>query len=402
MQTPSMKKKHNNSVSASALQIALALAPISISVVLLASSLTPAPTVRSQRRSLGLQYRHLLRPTVVCGSNNIRVEATNSGNDADYPTLKRAFDAINAGVHTGTIAAGVCGDTTEIDSAVLNASGGPSSYTSVTITPAGGGSRTISGAVNGPLVDLSGATNITIDGLLTGGNALTVSNASTSAGDGTSTIRFINGAQNNLVQNTLVLGSATGPVTGTILFHTTTGLGNSNNTITLNGIGPAGSNLPMNAVNGSGTTGAANTNNTISDNNIFDFFNPSDTTNGPRGVLAGTACDAWTITANSFYQTATRTFTAAVNMRAISIENTSGNGFIVGGNFIGGSAPNAGGAAWTQTGSSNNFVGILATVGEDTPTTVQGNVIRNISISTASTSSANAAISFANLPRDKD
>ena len=48
---------------------------------------------------------------------------TNSGNNADYATLKAAFDAINAGTHTGVINIGVCGDTTETASAVLNASG---------------------------------------------------------------------------------------------------------------------------------------------------------------------------------------------------------------------------------------------------------------------------------------
>jgi len=41
----------------------------------------------------------------------------------DYATLKEAFDAINAGTHTGVINIGVCGDTTETLPAVLNASG---------------------------------------------------------------------------------------------------------------------------------------------------------------------------------------------------------------------------------------------------------------------------------------
>ena len=63
---------------------------------------------------------------------------TNSGNNADYATLKDAFDAINAGTHTGVINIGVCGDTTETASAVLNASGvGAASYTLVLITPTG-------------------------------------------------------------------------------------------------------------------------------------------------------------------------------------------------------------------------------------------------------------------------
>ena len=42
-----------------------------------------------------VQY-FLQLPEVTCGAGNIRVEATNSGNNADYATLKEAFDAINA------------------------------------------------------------------------------------------------------------------------------------------------------------------------------------------------------------------------------------------------------------------------------------------------------------------
>jgi len=54
--------------------------------------------------------------------------------NADYATLKEAFDAINAGTHTGVINIGVCGDTTETLPAVLNASGvGAANYTLVLI-----------------------------------------------------------------------------------------------------------------------------------------------------------------------------------------------------------------------------------------------------------------------------
>ncbi|MGC2627402.1 MAG: hypothetical protein WA269_11225, partial [Candidatus Udaeobacter sp.] len=141
------------------------------------------------------QYLEL--PEVTCGAGNVRVEATNSGNNADYTTLKAAFDAINAGTHTGVINIGVCADTTETASAVLNASGvGSANYTLVLITPTG--VRTISGAIvaGSPLIDLNGADNVTIDGLNSGGNSLTISNTTASATAGTSTIRLINGAQN--------------------------------------------------------------------------------------------------------------------------------------------------------------------------------------------------------------
>src|SRR5438552_1593156 len=70
------------------------------------------------------------QPEVTCGAGNIRVEATNSGSNANYTTLQLAFAAINAGTHTGVINIGVCADTAETASAVLNASGtGAASYT---------------------------------------------------------------------------------------------------------------------------------------------------------------------------------------------------------------------------------------------------------------------------------
>ena len=83
-----------------------------------------------------------------------------------YATLKDAFDAINAGTHTGTINIEVCGNTTETASAVLNSSGaGSASYTSININPLAD-SLTISGAtVTGRgLIELNGADNVTING----------------------------------------------------------------------------------------------------------------------------------------------------------------------------------------------------------------------------------------------
>ncbi|MFY7899001.1 MAG: hypothetical protein ACOVNY_02380, partial [Chitinophagaceae bacterium] len=128
-----------------------------------------------------------------------------------YSTLKGAFDAINAGTHTGVITISVTGNSTETASAVLNASGnGSASYTSITISPSGGAARTISGAITAgsPMVDLNGADNVLIDGLNTGGNSLTISNTTVSSTSGTSTIRFQTDATNNTITRCTVLGSA--------------------------------------------------------------------------------------------------------------------------------------------------------------------------------------------------
>ncbi|MBK9227514.1 MAG: hypothetical protein IPL67_10810 [Ignavibacteria bacterium] len=71
-----------------------------------------------------------------------------------YPTLKDAFDAINAGTHTGAITVDVVGNTLETVTAVLNASGsGSANYTSVVIKPVGG-ARTIQGNIAGAVIRL--------------------------------------------------------------------------------------------------------------------------------------------------------------------------------------------------------------------------------------------------------
>ena len=320
----------------------------------------------------------------------IEVEATaGTFGPTAYATLKLAFDAINLGTHQGAINIEVCGNTAEAVPAVLNASGtGAALYSGVGIQPVGGALRTISGAIaaGSPLIDFNGANNVMIDGLNSGSNSLAISNTTVSPTASTSTISFINDASNNILQRVTISGSGTGVLTGTILFSTAVTTGNDNNTITLCNIGPAGANLPLNAILGNGTGANPNNNITISSNNIFDFFNAA--TTGPRGVLAGGASDGWTITGNSFYQTATRTFTGTVATRAISIENTSGNGFTVSNNFIGGSAPLAAGTAWTQAGAfAHDFIGIRISAGTTIPTSVQGNTIQNISITNSSASS---------------
>ena len=267
-----------------------------------------------------------------------------------YATLKAAFDAINAGTHTGAITIDIEGDTDEgTSTAALNASGaGSASYTSITISPSG--ARTILGntTAGNPLIDLNGADYVTIDGLNTGGNSLTIVNT-TVGGSGTATIRFINGAINNTITNCTVLGAfnATNITTngGTIFFSTTnTTHGNSNNTISNCTIGPVGTNLPSKAISGNGSTGSqelGNQNITIHNNDIYDFFVPN---GGSAGVYTNSGCNTWEITNNRFYQTSARTFTATSTHTPININGTNATagaqGFTITGNTIGYAANN--------------------------------------------------------------
>jgi hypothetical protein len=113
-------------------------------------------------------------------------------------------------------------DTLEPVSAVLNASGtGSASYTSVTVNPLG--ARTVSGTFAGPLINLNGADNVTIDGL-GGGNSLTLDNTSTAAT--ASTVHLVGDASNNFVTNCTIKGASSAVNRGTIFIDTGTATGN--------------------------------------------------------------------------------------------------------------------------------------------------------------------------------
>ena len=94
----------------------------------------------------------------------VDVAATSGTGTATYTTLKGAFDAINAGTHQGAINIIITANTTETASAVLNASGGTASYTSILVKPAAATTPTISGNIAaGTLIKILGS-NVTLDG----------------------------------------------------------------------------------------------------------------------------------------------------------------------------------------------------------------------------------------------
>lgn len=123
-----------------------------------------------------------------------------------YPTLKAAFDAINAGTHTGTVTVSITANTTEPVTAELNASGtGSANYVSVFISPST--PVTVTGS-DTAVIRLIGADNVTIDGRIGGTgrnltitNTLSVYNSSAVWISMGATIADSTGAQNNTVRN---------------------------------------------------------------------------------------------------------------------------------------------------------------------------------------------------------
>ncbi|QBZ97860.1 hypothetical protein GS03_01358 [Flavobacterium sangjuense] len=318
------------------------------------------------------------------------VSGATSGNGT-YTSLTLAsgvFASLNSGTITGTGAIVVeqtSNSTSETGANSLN----QGTWTTLTIKPlaSNGAARTISGtsAAGSPLISFNGADNVTINGLNSGGNSLTISNLSTSATSGTSTIDFRADAIGNTVTNCTVLGSASMATTtsgGTIWFGTGTSVGDDNNTISNCNVGPAGANLPSKAFHfsGSGTAGRENSGNLITNNNIYDYFSA---TVASAGIYSTTGSISNSFTNNKFYQTATRTQTTGSTHSAIYITNTSGNNFQVTGNTIG-FASSTGTGIYTMVGISGSiYIPIYLNVGSTTATDVSSNTIAGIAISGA-------------------
>lgn len=288
-----------------------------------------------------------------------------------YTTLTGAaglFADINAKYLTGNTTVTILDAAiTETGANALNqinygCSGGP--YT-LTIKPNTGVTTVLSGSVASPLIDLNGADNVIFDGSNNGSSSkdMTIRNTNT----GGQTIRFINDATTNTIQNTIVEGANTSTTSGTIVFSTaaTGSTGNSTNTINNCDIRDRSdaAGVPANAVYSSGTTAFPNASNTISNSNIFNHTNT-----GILVTATGTG-NTWVVNANNIYQTAART----AALTGISIQ--AGNGHAITGNFIGGTAAAAGG---TNLVTSSTFRGIDLTVGTVTATSVQGNTVKNI------------------------
>ncbi len=327
--------------------------------------------------------------------NIAQVDVSTGGPITPYPNLNSAFAAVNAGTHTGAILINITASTTESVSAVLNASGtGGANYTSINIYPTAAG-LSISGNIAGALVDFNGADNVTLDGRVNAVGStkdLVIDNSNTSGW----TIRFINDATSNVVKYCIVRGSnntgnisSTQPSAGVILFSTTTAatpVGNDNNTLDYCDVDCRAT--AKAGVVSIGTSGATNSGIIVSNSNIFDFYVSSTSTTNTVGIVFGSQTTTCTAIGNSLYQTQPRAYATSANVNHYIIFVNNGNGgFNISNNYVGGSAPQCGGSAWTTTQTSS-----ITTTGyrlwcidfetsQTTSSEIQGNVVQNFNIS---------------------
>ena len=302
-------------------------------------------------------------------------------NPKDYDNLTLAFTDISnnglAGNLTLIIQSGYpdVAETYPIEGPIVGVTG---SYT-VTIYPDGSG-YTITSASAIATVRLNGSQNVIFDGRV-GGTGSTVDLTISNTGTGPALL-FINDASNNTIKYCNVVGTAnTANTSGVILFSTTTGTtGNDNNTIDNCDINAFGSAV---GINSTGTTGKENSGNLISNNKIRNFYISSASTTSTYGIKLSSGSTDFTITGNSLYQEAPRAYSATAAIHyMISCSNTSGNNFVVTNNHMGGNSPNSAGTYTISSGQARLFV-LEINVGTTSASSVQGNIIRNIDLTTA-------------------
>ncbi|MEI8273448.1 MAG: hypothetical protein WCG08_12565 [Paludibacter sp.] len=327
------------------------------------------------------------------------VTKTVGATGADFATLGAAFTDINTtnpGSYSGVVNLQIIDNTTEAVAASLSAVSG--NWTSLNIYPTVTG-KTISGAIDGSLIFLSGVNQLVIDGRLhnasgavTGSTRdLTITNSFVSAN--ANTIRFNGGSSNNTVKYCTISGSSTTNGMATIFFGAgATTVGNSNNTVSYNKITNAGGNRPQMSIFSFGVTSQNNDNNTISNNEFADCMSPTTYSTILRIYNFSTN---WTVSGNSFYETTTFAPIDSYACTIIAAAGTPCTGHTISGNFIGGSAANCSGTLTKTADNDNAFTAIFISVGISPITTVNNNTIKNINWSDPGYARADCAcISF--------
>ncbi|MDO7873390.1 BNR-repeat neuraminidase N-terminal domain-containing protein [Hymenobacter sp. ASUV-10] len=310
------------------------------------------------------------------------------GTGQPYPNLTGPaglFNALNGGIAQSNIVVNVTSNLTEPGNIALNqlAQATGSNY-SITIRP--DASVTSELLISGPgfnagMIRLNGADNVTFDGGAS--RYFRFQNLNTVASP---TFTFLNDAVSNTITRSVIESGNTSTSSGTVLFYNSstavTSTGNDNNNVTDNdirGLSTTGGATHANAVYSVSVTGTGTGTNsgiTISNNRIYDW------TSGGVIVPAAGNGNNWTISGNSFYQTATRT-TALT-----AVQLVTGSAHTVTGNSIGGANATRGGAALT---SSAAFIGIAIPSVASSTHTITNNVLANIANTGSST---NYGISF--------
>jgi hypothetical protein len=277
----------------------------------------------------------------------------------------------------------------EVFPIVMNSYIGSSTINTVTIRPDVGIFATVENTNASPTFDLNGINNLIIDGRPGGtggfvtGNSLIITNTNATG----MAIRLNNEASfNRILYCDLRSNNITTPGSvnaGIVSFGASAGLnGNDNNIIRNCHIHENSGGNPLVSISSIGSA------NSISANNDANIIDSCEIYNFYSGTLASTAIyigannNTWQINNNKFYQTSLLTYTTAVTHRILWITPntanlTTGSGFIIHNNYLGGSS-GSGAGVYAMTGTSTYLFNAMdISVGLGAPTSIQGNIITN-------------------------
>lgn len=268
----------------------------------------------------------------------------------------------------------------------------------IIIRPASGFSTTISGSDTAKgLLNFRNCGYFTIEGRQggTGSSGLTFYNQCSSSLDTTCTIRFYNGANNIAIRYCNIQGASKAVTNGGVILFSVPNSYAGNSFITIENCNIDGTSNAHNGICVTGSVASAsleNASDTIRNNNIYDNFNSVGSW-GNSAIRIDKGANAWYISGNNIYQTVSRTYTAQNLHYGILVGATaylSTDYFTIINNYIGGSAQSCVGTmTLNATSVIIGYAGIYMNVGNNT--LVSGNTIKNISLTSAGTSTYNNA-----------
>jgi hypothetical protein len=320
-------------------------------------------------------------PTVLApiGSRTVTTGLTGTytvGNGGTYTLLSDAIKDINTKRLSGDVILSIISDIEDTASVELNYSS-PNPY-KITIQPSTEILRNISCRKPENYIQFNGSTYVTIDGKgpTTGtGKYLRFINKDSLGG----IFNFINGAQYDTLTNLIIEGTCISLTKGVINLGASTGFANGvrNIVISHNDIHDRSDSLSIPAIQiySSATNDLPNGNISIINNNIYNFRRSGIYVNtiGNRG--------GWNITGNHFYYNAIIVPALGDLVPIMFIPGATAENNQISNNYIGGSAPACGGTAW-QSPNGINWVAMNINSGIDLGTSIQGNTIQNINMST--------------------
>lgn len=302
------------------------------------------------------------------------------GAGGTYNLLSEAFLGINNEGVSDDLTLSIISDIVDTGAAVITANN--LSNHKIVVAPSAGSLFTISSRVLNAYIDINGATNITFNGSdpLTGtGKFLRIINKS----DSGATIRFRNGARFDTITNCIIEGAVKLQTMGVIhIAASVTSVANRDIVIKGNDIRDRSDSISIPAIliYSKGNYVARNGFITISNNNLFNYMR-----SGVFVEYSGNTGN-WKVNGNSFYSSLGFQPASGDLVSLMLSPGTMANNNEVHDNYFGGSAPLCGGTPWlNQTGV--NFVVMNINSGIDIGTSVQGNIIQNVNL----TSNTNAA-----------